>query len=88
MPSRDLYLAAYDISQPRCLAGALKLIRAYATGGQKSLHEVFLTPAEPQPLIADISVLIDPHTDRFFAHQARPPQPSSHPGQSHSALRP
>ena len=66
MPTRDLYLAAYDISQPRCLAGALTLIRAYATGGQKSLHEVFLTPAERQTLIADMSVLIDPRTDRFL----------------------
>ena len=68
MPSRDLYLAAYDISKPRHLAAALKLIRAYATGGQKSLHEIFLTHAERHSLIETISVLIetDTGTDRFL----------------------
>ena len=66
MTTRSLYLAAYDISRPRCLAAALKLTRAYAAGGQKSLHEVFLTPAERQRLIEDISALLDPETDRFL----------------------
>ena len=66
MTTRSLYLAAYDISRPRCLAAALKLTRAYATGGQKSLHEVFLTPAERQHLIENISALLDLETDCFF----------------------
>ena len=66
MTTRSLYLAAYDISRPRCLAAALKLTRAYATGGQKSLHEVFLTPAERQHLIENISALLDLETDRFL----------------------
>jgi len=34
---RILYLVAYDISHPRRLARALKTVRAYATGGQKSV---------------------------------------------------
>ncbi len=66
MPQRDLYLAAYDISEPRRLSAALKLTRAYATGGQKSVHELFLTPAERQALVEDMSVLIDLDTDRFL----------------------
>lgn len=66
MPQRDLYLAAYDISEPRRLSAALKLTRAYATGGQKSVHELFLTPAERQKLVEDMSVLIDMDTDRFL----------------------
>ena len=66
MPARDLHLAAYDISEPRRLSAALKLTRAYATGGQKSVHELFLTPAERQALVEDMSVLIDMETDRFL----------------------
>ncbi len=66
MPHRDLYLACYDISEPRRLIAALKLARAYATGGQKSVHEIFLTPAERGNLLDDMAVLIDLDTDRFM----------------------
>lgn len=66
MPARDLYLAAYDVAQPRRMAAALKLTRAYATGGQKSVHEVFMTPAECRRLLEDMSALLDPDTDRLL----------------------
>lgn len=66
MPARDLHLAAYDISEPRRLIAALKLARAYATGGQKSVHELFLTPAERDDLVEAMRRLIDPATDRFL----------------------
>ncbi|MBH2009311.1 hypothetical protein [Polaromonas sp.] len=66
MPQRDLYLAAYDISEPRRLSAALRLTRAYATGGQRSVHELFLTPAERQALVEDMIMLIDLDTDRFL----------------------
>lgn len=66
MPARDLYLAAYDISEPRRLNAALKLTRSYATGGQKSVHEIFLTPAERHELVRDMQMLIEPATDRFL----------------------
>lgn len=66
MPQRDLHLAAYDIAEPRRLSAALKLTRAYATGGQKSVHELFLTPAERQALVEDMSRLINMDTDRFL----------------------
>lgn len=66
MPQRDLYLAAYDIAEPRRLSAALKLARAYSTGGQKSVHELFLTPAERHKLVADMSALIDMDIDRFL----------------------
>lgn len=64
--TRYLHLACYDIAEPRRLAAALKLARAYATGGQKSAHELFLTPAERDGLIADMVALIDSQTDRFL----------------------
>jgi CRISPR-associated protein Cas2 len=72
MPQRDLYLAAYDIAEPRRLSAALKLTRAYATGGQKSVHELFLTPAERQALVKDMSVLIEMETDRFLLFKLDP----------------
>ena len=66
MTQRALHLACYDISEPRRLVAALKLARVYATGGQKSVHELFLTPAERTDLIEDMSVLMDLSTDRFL----------------------
>lgn len=66
MPQRDLYLAAYDISEPRRLSAALKATRAYATGGQRSVHEIYLTAAERLQLVQDIGSLIDLATDRFL----------------------
>jgi len=66
MTHRDLYLACYDISVPRRLVAALKLTRAYATGGQKSVHEIFMTHAERANLLDDMRVLLDPETDRFM----------------------
>ena len=63
---RVLYLAAYDVPSPRRLAAALKILRAYATGGQKSVHEIYLTVAERSALIEDMSALLDLDTDRFL----------------------
>ena len=66
MAERDLYLAAYDVAAPSRLAAALALVRGYATGGQKSVHEVFLTPAERRELVHAMSLLLDEEEDRFF----------------------
>ncbi len=66
MAERDLYLAAYDVASPSRLAAALALVRGYATGGQKSVHEVFLTPSERRELVYDMSLLLDEDDDRFF----------------------
>jgi CRISPR-associated protein Cas2 len=66
MTQRILHLACYDVSEPRRLIAALKLARVYATGGQKSVHELFLTPAERINLVDDMSTLLDLSTDRFL----------------------
>ena len=66
MTQRTLHLACYDISEPRRLVAALKLAHIYATGGQKSVHELFLTPTERTDLIEDMSVLMNIATDRFL----------------------
>lgn len=63
--SRHLYLAAYDISDDRRRVGALKLLRAYATGGQKSVHEVWLTDGDKRSVLADMAYILD-DGDRFL----------------------
>jgi CRISPR-associated protein Cas2 len=60
---RTLYLIAYDISHPRRLARALKIVRAYATGGQKSVHECWLLPHELAVLRRDLEAIIDAGED-------------------------
>jgi CRISPR-associated protein Cas2 len=60
---RTLYLVAYDISDPRRLARALKIVRAYATGGQKSVHECWLLPGELLALRAELGAAIDHRED-------------------------
>lgn len=64
--SRELYLAGYDVSCPKRLAAALKIVRGHATGGQKSVHEVMLTEGERRLLVDAMRALIDEREDRFF----------------------
>ncbi|KAI5911974.1 CRISPR-associated endonuclease Cas2 [Azoarcus sp. PA01] len=66
MTERSLFLAAYDVASPRRLATALARVRAYRTGGQKSVHEIFLTPAERHELLRDMSRLLEASEDRFL----------------------
>lgn len=66
MPHRDLHFACYDVAERRRLSAALKLVRRYATGGQKSAHELFLTPAERDTLLAEMRALLEAATDRFL----------------------
>lgn len=63
---RDFFLAAYDIADDRRRAAALDLVRGYATGGQKSVHEIFLTAAERRELLHNMSLILDEDEDRFF----------------------
>ena len=66
MSARHLYLAAYDVANPRRLTAALDLVRGFATGGQKSVHEVFLTPAEKREVLHAMSLILDEDEDRFL----------------------
>ncbi len=66
MTQRQLYLAAYDISCSRRLRKALYVLRGYASGGQKSVFECFLTQAEKRQLLDDIAPVINPDEDRFI----------------------
>ncbi len=66
MTKRQLYLAAYDISCNRRLRKALRVLRGYASGGQKSVFECFLTDAEKTQLLEQMAQIIDPEEDRFI----------------------
>ncbi|MGR6800061.1 CRISPR-associated endonuclease Cas2 (plasmid) [Sphaerotilus sulfidivorans] len=80
-PLRHLYLAAYDIRDNRCRAGALKLLRGFATGGQKSVHEIWLTEAEKRRVLEQI-VLAHRRGHRPLLPAAARPSPA-HPGARH-----
>jgi CRISPR-associated protein Cas2 len=66
MPKRVLYLAAYDVSNPARLRQALYAVKGFATGGQKSVFECFLTDAERERLLERVAAVIDPDQDRFM----------------------
>lgn len=65
MYHRPLYIAAYDVRAPKRLTQALRLVRNHATGGQKSVHEIFLTAAEKVALLKDMRQLLETE-DRFM----------------------
>ena len=65
MTRRTLYLAAYDVCEPRRLAAALKLVRGYASGGQKSAYEIHLTDAERREILSAMRCLLDLSKDCF-----------------------
>jgi CRISPR-associated protein Cas2 len=50
MPQRRFVIAAYDVASRRRLKRALKHCTAFATGGQKSVHECWVTGAERSAL--------------------------------------
>ena len=66
MKERNLYVAAYDIRNPRRLRAVLRAVKAYATGGQKSAYECFLTEAERRALIDEVQAIIEHEEDTFL----------------------
>lgn len=66
MPQRKLYLAAYDVRNPKRLRKALKILKDYASGGQKSAFECYLTPDEKRELKRRIESVIDVNVDSFL----------------------
>lgn len=66
LTDRELFLAAYDVADPRRLRAALDLVRGYATGGQYSVHECWLTPVERAQVLADAAAILDAEQDRLL----------------------
>lgn len=66
METRSLYLAAYDVADPRRLRAALDLVKGFSTGGQKSVHECHLTEGERARLLQDVSLVLHENEDSFL----------------------
>ena len=62
---RHLYLACYDISDPRRLHKVHKIVQAYAIGGQKSFYECWLTEDDRTELLSRVESAFDPDEDQF-----------------------
>lgn len=67
-----LHLAAYDVADPKRLQQALHVLRNYATGGQKSVFECFLSEAEKRALLDAVAAVLDLEEDRFFVVRLDP----------------
>jgi len=63
--ARTLYLIAYDISDEKRLAGVHNFLKAFSTGGQKSVYECFLTKSELSYIKQALLVLINEEEDRI-----------------------
>ncbi len=57
---RSLWIAAYDVRHPKRLRRALRVLKAYSTGGQKSVFECFLTEGERHGLLSEIATVLAP----------------------------
>ena len=74
MKQRNLYLITYDIRHSKRLRAALKATREFATGGQQSVHECWLTNAEHGDLIATLAMIIDDSVDSLLCIRLDPRQ--------------
>ena len=62
---RTLYLVAYDVCEPSRLQRVCRYLTGYKVGGQKSVCEVWVTPAELKHIRSDLDVLMEPGEDRL-----------------------
>jgi CRISPR/Cas system-associated endoribonuclease Cas2 len=62
---RTLYLVAYDVCQPHRLQRVCRYLTGYKVGGQKSVFEIWATPAELACIRADLDGLMEPAEDRL-----------------------
>lgn len=66
MSKRLLHLVCYDVRCPRRLARVLKVVKGWSTGGQKSVHECWLTARELAALEQELVAVIDPAEDSLL----------------------
>ena len=62
---RTLYLVAYDVCDPKRLSRVGRYFHGYRVAGQKSVPEIWVTPAELQRIRADMGRLLDAQADRL-----------------------
>lgn len=61
---RNLILVAYDICEPKRLQRVCRFLTGYKVAGQKSVFELWVTPAELAHIRAELQAMIDPREDR------------------------
>ncbi len=66
-----LYIVAYDISDPRRLRRVRHVVRDYASGGQKSAYECFLSRASKLELLERVAAEMEPAEDRVCCIRTR-----------------
>lgn len=64
--NRQLYLVAYDVHQPRRLRHIHQVLKDYASGGQKSAFECYLSAGEQKELLQRVQQLMDDTEDAFL----------------------
>ena len=69
---RTLYLTAYDVADPHRLRRVYRYLSAYRVGGQQSVPEIWVTPAELQRIRADLSDLLNSGEDRLHIFSLDP----------------
>lgn len=65
MNNRTLFLVAYDVCEPHRLQKVCKYLTGFKVGGQKSVFEVWATPAELKHIRLDLDVIMDTTEDRL-----------------------
>lgn len=63
---RSLYLVAYDVRSPRRLRKMLYILKDYASGGQKSAFECYLSAKEKAELLSRCQVTMDEDEDALL----------------------
>lgn len=64
--NRILYLAAYDIREPKRLQKMLYVLKDYSSGGQKSVFECYLFNHEKRELVTRVKMVMDENVDAFL----------------------
>jgi len=74
MSKRHLFILAYDVVNSKRRSRALHIARCYATGGQKSVFECWLTAKEQQQCLQRMSHVLRPGEDRLLLMRLDPRQ--------------
>lgn len=64
--ARKLTLVCYDVSDDARRSRALRVSRRYASGGQKSVHECWLSAAETADVLHRMDAVVDARIDRVL----------------------
>jgi CRISPR-associated protein Cas2 len=64
--NRSLFLIAYDVRNPRRLRRVHQVLKDFASGGQKSVFECYLTQVERKELLQRVAQEMDADEDALL----------------------